>query len=149
MSDFFDTANVDIYAVTDTDTDNASLPDHRRWVWYCKLRSCPDYYKSWISKTNFLLHLAETSVHRDDPSTKTRKGRQDLAEAWKEETTFDLSEPKKRSPEEVEKTTQALHLTGDAAAWRDFFGQDTERMKGFGEWLARGGGNRRQGMCGW
>lgn len=100
----------DFYAETDTDTDNASLPAHRRWVWYCKLRSCPDYYRAWTLKTNFLLHLAETPVHSDDPATKTKKGRQQLADAWKEETAFDLSEPKKLPPET--ENTGTLH-SGD------------------------------------
>ncbi|KAH7118412.1 hypothetical protein EDB81DRAFT_817269 [Dactylonectria macrodidyma] len=90
----------DYIADTDTDTDNSSLPSHRRWVWYCKLRACPDYYSAWSCKTNFLLHLFDTQVHREDPATRTRQGRRKLAEAWREETAYDLSEPKKRPPEE-------------------------------------------------
>lgn len=85
---------------TDTDTENSNLPPTRRWVWYCKHRSCPDYYSAWSCKTNFLLHLYETPIHREDATTSTRKGRRQLAKAWREETTFDLSEPKKRPPVE-------------------------------------------------
>lgn len=85
---------------TDTDTENSKLPPTRRWVWYCKHRSCPGYYSAWSCKTNFLLHLYETPIHREDATTSTPKGRRQLAMAWREETTFDLSEPKKRPPEE-------------------------------------------------
>ncbi|KAI0502794.1 hypothetical protein F5B22DRAFT_45881 [Xylaria bambusicola] len=85
---------------TDTDIENSNLPPTRRWVWYCKLRACPDYYSAWSCKTNFLLHLYETPVHREDATTSTRKGRRQLAKAWREETAFDLSEPKKTPPEE-------------------------------------------------
>ena len=41
----------------DTDTENSSLSSDRRWVWYCKLRSCPDYYSAWTCITKFLLDL--------------------------------------------------------------------------------------------
>ncbi|KAJ4361372.1 hypothetical protein N0V85_009413, partial [Neurospora sp. IMI 360204] len=88
---------------TDTDTENSSLPPTRRWVWYCKHRACPDYYSAWSCKTNFLLHLYETPVHREDTTTTTREGRRQLAKAWREETAFDLSEPKKRPPEEEDR----------------------------------------------
>ncbi|KAI0438936.1 hypothetical protein F4803DRAFT_533180 [Xylaria telfairii] len=84
---------------TDTDTENASLPPHRRWVWYCKHRACPKYYSAWASKTNWLLHLYETPEHREDSTTTTREGRLELAKAWREETAFDLSEPKKLPPD--------------------------------------------------
>lgn len=85
-------------ADADTDTENSTLPPTRRWVWYCKLKTCPKYYAAWSCKTNFLLHLFETPVHREDSSTTTREGRRQLALAWREETAYDLSEPKKQPP---------------------------------------------------
>lgn len=87
-------------ADTDTDGENESLAPSRRYVWYCKLRTCSKYYTAWSCKTNFHLHLYETPVHRDDPNTKTREGRRQLARSWREETAYDLSEPKKEPPHE-------------------------------------------------
>ena len=87
---------------TDTDTENSNLAPSRRYVWYCKLCTCPGYYAAWSCKSNFLLHLYETPVHREDPSTNTREGRRQLGRSWKEETAYDLSEPKKKSPQELD-----------------------------------------------
>ncbi|KAI2625545.1 hypothetical protein GGS21DRAFT_307041 [Xylaria nigripes] len=91
---------VDFLDDTDTDTDNLELPHTRRWAWYCKDRACPGYYAAWLCKTNFLLHLCETPVHREDPVARTRAGRRELARAWRVETTRDLSEPKQMPPQE-------------------------------------------------
>lgn len=99
---------------SDTDTENSSLPSTRRWVWYCKHRACPGYYSAWCCKTNFLLHLYETPVHREDATTTTRNGRRQLAKAWREETAFDLSEPKKRPPEEGRREKTESMQTLDA-----------------------------------
>lgn len=90
----------DYLADTDTDTENSTLPPSRRWVWYCKFRTYPEYYSAWSCKSNFLLHLYETPVYREDAITRTREGRRELARAWREETAYDLSEPKKRPPQE-------------------------------------------------
>jgi len=98
----------DYLTETDTDTENASLPHSRRWVWYCKSRYCPKYHSVWTCKTNFLLHLYETPIHREDPSTKTCEGRRLLARSWKEETAYDLSEPKKQPP--------AMETSGNTSA---------------------------------
>ena len=73
-------------ADTDTDEDNSDLAPSRRYVWYCKLRTCPKYYTAWSCKTKFLLHLYETLVHRDDPTTSTRDRRRQLSRSWREET---------------------------------------------------------------
>lgn len=86
----------------DTDTENSTLPSSRRWVWYCKLPHCPGYYSAWTCKTNFLFHLYETPAHLNDAAIKTRAGRRSLANNWKEEKAFDLSEPKKQSPRNEE-----------------------------------------------
>ncbi|KAL9123988.1 MAG: hypothetical protein Q9217_006637 [Psora testacea] len=87
-------------ADTDTDEENSGLAPSRRYVWYCKLRTCSKYYTAWSCKTNFLLYLYETPVHRDDPTTSTREGRRQLSRSWREETAYDLSEPKKEPPQE-------------------------------------------------
>lgn len=87
----------------DTDAENSTLPPSRRWIWYCKLPGCPKYYTAWSCKSNFLLHLYETSIHRVSELTETREGRRALGQAWREETAYDLSEPKKQPPAEKEK----------------------------------------------
>ena len=92
-------------ADTDTDKENSSLPPSRRYVWYCKLRTCSEYYTVWSRKSNFLLHLYETLVHRDDPNTRTRKERRQLSKSWREETAYDLSEPKKEPPHKHDNNT--------------------------------------------
>jgi len=77
---------------SDTDTDNASLPRSRRWVWVCKLEQCLKHGTAWTCKTNFLLHLFETAVHQDDDLTKSRTGRRQICGQWREERAFDFSD---------------------------------------------------------
>lgn len=84
---------------SDTDTENSTLPPSRRWVWYCKLPGCPNYYSAWTCKTNFLLHLYETPMHREDDNTKMRESRRTLARSWRRKTAYDLSEPKESPPQ--------------------------------------------------
>lgn len=83
---------------SDTDADNSTLPQGRRWAWYCKLPSCPKYFRAWVLKSNFMLHLDETPAHQNDPATRTREGRRRLAESWREETDYGLTEPVKKPP---------------------------------------------------
>ena len=52
-------------ADTDTDEDNSDLAPSRRYVWYCKLRTCPKYYTAWSCKTNF------SSIYTRHQSTVT------------------------------------------------------------------------------
>ena len=87
----------------DTDDENSILPPDRRWAWYCKLSTCPKYYSAWSCKSNFLLHLYETPEHYEDKATHTRQGRRELAQAWREETAYDMSEPKKRPPQDKDR----------------------------------------------
>ena len=82
---------------TDTDAENSVLPRNRRWVWYCKLRTCPKYCSTWICKSNFLLHLYETPEHRGGVD---RERRRQFVKCCREETAYDLSEPKKRPPQD-------------------------------------------------
>ena len=86
---------------TDTDSENSTLAPSRRYVWYCKLRTCPSYYSAWSCKSNFLLHLYETPQYREDPSINTREGRRQLGRSWREKMTYDLSELKKK-PQELD-----------------------------------------------
>ncbi|KAI7971756.1 hypothetical protein EIK77_000910 [Talaromyces pinophilus] len=90
------------YYVTDTDTDteNSVLPRHRRWVWYCKLRSCPKYYSAWTCKSNFLIHIYESTEHREDDGNISREGRRQFVKSCREETAYDLSEPKTTPPQD-------------------------------------------------
>ena len=103
-------------ANTDTDEDNSGLAPSRRYVWYCKLRTCPKYYTAWSCKTNFLLHLHETPVHRHDPTTSTRKGRRQFSRSWREEAAYKLGEShftyrKQPSVELVSQTVGVITIT--------------------------------------
>ncbi|KAF1815407.1 hypothetical protein P152DRAFT_455112 [Eremomyces bilateralis CBS 781.70] len=84
---------------TDTDTDNSTLPLTRRWAWYCKPKSCPDYFAAWSCKSNFLPHLYETPIHREDATSRTREGHRNFAKTWREETAYNLSELKNQPSE--------------------------------------------------
>lgn len=92
-------------ADTDTDEENSGFATCRCYVWYCKLRTCTKYYTAWSRKSNFLLHLYETVVHRDDPNTKKSEGRRQLSRSRREETAYDLSEPKKEPPQRHDNDT--------------------------------------------
>jgi hypothetical protein len=82
----------------DTDAENEKLPHARRWAWYCRLPGCPEYNLAWSSKTNFLLHLYKTPIHRAHSATHTGQGRRCLGRAWRAETAFDFREPKRLPP---------------------------------------------------
>lgn len=91
-------APFDYLTSSDTDADNADLCSTRRWVWYCKDPACPRYWGAWTCKSNFWLHLYETSVHRADLRTHTRVGRRELARAWRVETDWEMNERKLPKP---------------------------------------------------
>ena len=61
-------------------------------------------------------------MHCEDPSTQTHKARRQLSRDCREETAYDLSEPKKEPPEEYD----------DSRGDRDAGGDDTEET-GVGE----------------
>ena len=50
-------------------------------------------------------------MRRDDPYTKTREGRRQLSRNWREETAYDLSEPKKEPPEEHDNNAEDNYRT--------------------------------------
>ncbi|KAM5457362.1 hypothetical protein MaudCBS49596_000557 [Microsporum audouinii] len=103
---------------SDTEAENSTLPHDRRWAWYCKLPSCPRYYRAWVLKSNFMLHLYETPAHQDDPATRTREGRRRLAKRWREETDYGMTEPMKRPPpgcppiNNPDTTEELMHQSG-------------------------------------
>ncbi|KAF5126107.1 hypothetical protein E5D57_010802 [Metarhizium anisopliae] len=48
---------------SDDEVDNDPPPPGEVWAYPCKLASCPDYGKSWLLRSNFLLHLQEQEAH--------------------------------------------------------------------------------------
>ena len=64
----------------DEEVDDALLPPGRIWAYPCKLASCPEYGKSWILRSNFLLHLQEES-HATIATTPT--ARRAIEEEWR------------------------------------------------------------------
>lgn len=79
---------------SDTDTENATAPHGRRWVWLCKSPQCSKNGAAWTCKTNWLLHLYETPAHREDQRTRTREGRRALSRSWRAERAYDFSDMK-------------------------------------------------------
>lgn len=80
-----------------SDEDNdASLEVGRVWAYPCKHPSCPFYGKTWTLQSNFLNHLKDFKVHREEAATKDRAGRRQCASEWRYETS--LEEPKRLPP---------------------------------------------------
>jgi hypothetical protein len=63
----------------DDEADDAELPSGKAWAYSCKLRSCPDYGKSWLLRSNFLLHLKEQNAHTETASTPADRRRIEIA----------------------------------------------------------------------
>ena len=57
-------SNPPVPSELDDEVDDAYLPVGQTWAYPCKLPSCPDYGKSWLLRSNFLLHLQEQDSHR-------------------------------------------------------------------------------------
>ena len=53
----------------DDEIDDADLPSGHIWAYPCKLPLCPDYGKSWLLRSNFLLHLQEQEAHGTSATT--------------------------------------------------------------------------------
>lgn len=53
----------------DDEVDDADLPPGHIWAYPCKLRLCPDYGKSWLLRSNFLLHSQEQEAHGTSATT--------------------------------------------------------------------------------
>jgi hypothetical protein len=65
----------------DDEVDDAYLPIGHVWAYPCKFPSCPDYGKSWLLRSNFLLHLHEQDAHRI--SLTTPAGRRAIEIDWR------------------------------------------------------------------
>ncbi|KAG8421889.1 hypothetical protein J3458_003726 [Metarhizium acridum] len=57
------TISASIPSEFDDEVDDDLPPSREIWAYPCKLASCPDYGKSWLLRSNFLLHLKEQEVH--------------------------------------------------------------------------------------
>jgi len=53
----------------DDEVDDTDLPSGHIWAYPCKLHLCPDYGKSWLLRSNFLLHLQEQEAHGTSATT--------------------------------------------------------------------------------
>jgi hypothetical protein len=73
----------DYLTCSDTDNENSTLPDARRWVWLCKGSKCLKHGTVWIGKINFLLHLYEIDAHRADHRTRSSTGRREISRKWR------------------------------------------------------------------
>ena len=78
----------------DDEIDDAALPFGYAWAYPCKLPSCPDYGKSWLLRSNFLLHLQEQEMHL--AVTATPSARRAIEVEWRYVT--DLHLPPRAAP---------------------------------------------------
>jgi hypothetical protein len=65
----------------DDEVDEASLPPGYEWAYPCKLSSCPDYGKTWLLRSNFLLHLQEQEAHSKKATTVA--ARREIEKEWR------------------------------------------------------------------
>lgn len=79
----------------DDEADDTSLPSGQVWDYPCKLPSCPDYGKSWLLRSNFLLHLQEQEAHGDSATTPTTRRMIEIA--WR--YTTDPKFPARTAPD--------------------------------------------------
>jgi hypothetical protein len=81
---------------SDEDGNTTELELGRIWAYPCKHPSCPYYGKTWTLQSNFLNHLKDFTIHRENEATKSRAGRRQCAREWRYETS--LEEPKRLPP---------------------------------------------------
>lgn len=79
----------------DDEVDDADLSSGYVWAYPCKLPSCPDYGKSWLLRSNFLLHLHEREEH--GTSATTPAARRAIEISWR--YTTDLCLPPRAAPD--------------------------------------------------
>jgi hypothetical protein len=77
----------------EVDNAHADLPPGHVWAYPCKLLSCPDYGKSWLLRSNFLLHLQEEDSHR---TATTPAMRRTIEQEWR--YTTDPYLPRRTAP---------------------------------------------------
>ena len=81
---------------SDEDGDTSSLEPGQIWAYPCKHPSYPYYGKAWTLQSNFLNHLKDFKIHREEAATKDRAGRRQYAREWRYETS--VEEPKRLPP---------------------------------------------------
>jgi hypothetical protein len=79
----------------EVDNTDADLPPEHVWAYPCKLPSCPDYGKSWLLRSNFLLHLQKQDVHKTTAITPI--ARRTIEKEWR--YTTDPHLPRRRAPD--------------------------------------------------
>lgn len=65
----------------EVDNADAELPFGHVWAYPCKLPSCPDYGKSWVLRSSFLLHLQEQYAHK--MTAMTPAARRTIEKKWR------------------------------------------------------------------
>ncbi|KAG4433244.1 hypothetical protein IFR05_011267 [Cadophora sp. M221] len=80
---------------TDDEADDADLPPRQKWAYPCKQQSCPDYGKSWLLRSNFLLQLKEQDAHSGSATTPAERRTIELE--WRYST--DTRLPPRAAPE--------------------------------------------------
>ena len=78
----------------EVDDSHADLPPGHVWAYPCKLLSCPDYGKSWLLRSNFLLHLQEGGSHG---TATTPAVRRIIEQEWR--YTTDPHLPRRTAPD--------------------------------------------------
>ncbi|KAI0099682.1 hypothetical protein GGR51DRAFT_534777 [Nemania sp. FL0031] len=73
-------ANNTVPSEIDDEVDDALLPSGHRWAYPCKLPACPEYGKSWLLRSNFLLHLQQHEAHM---ATTTPAARRAIEIEWR------------------------------------------------------------------
>ncbi|KAF2469764.1 uncharacterized protein BDR25DRAFT_263126 [Lindgomyces ingoldianus] len=109
------------------DNADADLPSGHVWAYPCKLASCPDYGKSWLLRSNFLLHLQEQEAHR--MTATTAAARRAIEKEWR--YTTDPHLPPRKAPDFRPQEDPDEHV------WDYNFKDDTGR-------IVRGRGTMRE-----
>ncbi|XP_014550228.1 hypothetical protein COCVIDRAFT_63347, partial [Bipolaris victoriae FI3] len=105
---------------SDDGVDNAdtNLPLGNVWAYPCKLPSCPDYGKSWLLRSNFLLHLKKEGAH--SIAATTPAARRMIEKEWR--YTTDPHLPPRAAPEFRSREDPDEHV------WEYGFRDDTGRV---------------------
>ncbi|KAF2185658.1 hypothetical protein K469DRAFT_576334 [Zopfia rhizophila CBS 207.26] len=102
----------------DDEVDDADLPSGHVWAYPCKLPSCPDYGKSWVLRSNFLLHLQEQDAHTTTATTTA--ARRAIEKEWRYTTDLDL--PPRAAPDFRPREDPGEHV------WDYSFRDDTGKV---------------------
>lgn len=89
----------------DDEADDACLLVGEVWAYPCKLPSCPDYGKSWLQRSNFLLHFKEQDAHR---TLSTPAARRAVELDWRYAT--DIHLPPRAAPDFRSREDPSEHI---------------------------------------